>query len=144
MAELTKRDITALLERLNLELKRRDIKGTLYLVGGAVMCLAFNTRPSTRDLDGFFLPAAEVRSAAKQVALQNNVPRRQRHGTGISGCQAAASPLAHALAHRAWERPRAAPGGPEQPHEVLAQPDAKDRRLEELHRPRAPRVWARS
>ena len=65
---LQKDEIRRLLERLNDELARTGITGELYLVGGAVMCLAFNARQSTRDLDGFFRPARAVRSAAKHVA----------------------------------------------------------------------------
>ncbi|MDE0285157.1 MAG: hypothetical protein OXN26_11495 [Gammaproteobacteria bacterium] len=63
-----KEEIRRLLERLNDELAGAGITGELYLVGGAVMCLAFNARPSTRDLDGFFKPARAVRSAAKRIA----------------------------------------------------------------------------
>ncbi len=61
-------EIRHLLERLNDELAHTGITGELYLMGGAVMCLAYNARPSTRDLDGFFKPAGAVRSAAKRVA----------------------------------------------------------------------------
>ena len=65
---LQKDEIRRLLERLNDELARAGITGELYLVGGAVMCLAFNARQSTRDLDGFFRPVHAVRSAAKRIA----------------------------------------------------------------------------
>ena len=65
---LHKDGIFRLLEHLNDELALVDTIGELYLVGGAVMCLGFNARQSTKDLDGFFKPARAVRSAAKRVA----------------------------------------------------------------------------
>ncbi len=65
---LSKNDISQLLELLNDELANRDVKGELFLVGGAVMCLVFEARESTRDLDGFFQPARVIRAAAKRVA----------------------------------------------------------------------------
>lgn len=68
VAVFSKKDITHLFELLNDELEKEDIKGELYLVGGAVMCIAFQSRPSTRDVDALFLPASEVRLAASRVA----------------------------------------------------------------------------
>ncbi len=38
------------------------------------MCLAYNARPSTRDIDAFFKPAKEVREAAAKVAIEARVP----------------------------------------------------------------------
>ena len=41
---LDRADIRKLLEMLNEELRRGDITGELYLVGGAVMCLVSGAR----------------------------------------------------------------------------------------------------
>lgn len=71
---LSKTEILHLLERLNDELRRADVRGELYLVGGAVMCLVHEARQSTKDVDGFFRPAAELRAAAARVALETGVP----------------------------------------------------------------------
>ena len=65
---LTKADISRLFERLDQELAATGTIGELYLVGGAVMCLVFEARESTKDLDAFFKPAPVVRKAAARVA----------------------------------------------------------------------------
>ena len=72
--QYSKHDIERLFKRLNDELARRAITGEVYVVGGAVMCLVFDARPSTRDIDAFFRPAKEVRAAARAVAIASGLP----------------------------------------------------------------------
>jgi Nucleotidyltransferase of unknown function (DUF6036) len=74
-AMLSRRDITRLFELLNAELANGDTRAELYLVGGAVMCLALNARPATRDVDAWFRPSKSVREAATRVAAKARVPR---------------------------------------------------------------------
>lgn len=74
MTELRRDEILNLLHLLDAELARDGICGELYLVGGAVMCLAFDARRATRDLDGFFRPARAVRAAARRVAETKGLP----------------------------------------------------------------------
>ena len=50
------------------------MKGHVQLAGGAVMCLAFNARASTRDVDALFRPSVEVLDAALRVASKQKVP----------------------------------------------------------------------
>ena len=71
---LSRRDIRRLLELLNDELAAEETEGEVYLVGGAVMCLALDARAATRDVDAFFRPAQRVREAAARVAARAGVP----------------------------------------------------------------------
>jgi Nucleotidyltransferase of unknown function (DUF6036) len=73
MGALSTKEIRRLLDLLNVELGKSGTKGELFLVGGAVMCLAYNARASTRDIDAFFRPAKQVREAALKVASQAGV-----------------------------------------------------------------------
>ncbi len=72
--KLSTADIRRLLAMLDKELGVANAEGELYLVGGAVMCLALNARDSTRDVDGMFRPTRVIREAAARVAVQANVP----------------------------------------------------------------------
>jgi hypothetical protein len=72
--QLTKADILHLFDMLNKELMAGDTRAEVYLVGGAVMCLALDARAATRDVDAWFKPAAAVRQAAARVAAAANVP----------------------------------------------------------------------
>jgi hypothetical protein len=69
----TKAEILRLLRAPNKELRAEGTKGTVNLVGGAVMCLAFDARPATRDIDASFKPSVAVRAAAVRVAAKENI-----------------------------------------------------------------------
>jgi len=70
---LDRADIHKLLELLNAELQTDEVTGELYLVGGAVMCIVYNARNSTRDLNAFFRPVLSIRAAAGRVAAGNDI-----------------------------------------------------------------------
>ena len=74
MPEFTRERILHLLEALNNELRLMDVRGEIHLAGGAVMCLAFDARPSTKDVDAAFLPSVKVKDAALRVSEKEGVP----------------------------------------------------------------------
>ncbi|MEP6766107.1 MAG: hypothetical protein ABJB66_17465 [Gemmatimonadaceae bacterium] len=72
--QLMKADILKLFDLLDAELATTETHAELYLVGGAVMCLALGARAATRDVDGWFQPVARVREAAVRVAHLAAIP----------------------------------------------------------------------
>lgn len=76
MALLTRADIRRLLEMLNEELRQTHTQGEIFVVGGAVMCLAYDVRASTKDIDALFRPPTVVREAAARVAVRANLDSR--------------------------------------------------------------------
>ena len=73
MTTLSKADIRRLFELLNDELRQADAFGELFLVGGAVMCLTYGARASTRDVGALFRPPEEVRKAATRAAIKAGI-----------------------------------------------------------------------
>jgi hypothetical protein len=71
---LAKNEISKLFIQLNNKLRDNDIKGELGIVGGAVMCVVFDSRASTKDVDGIFKPSTEIRELAEEIAKENNIP----------------------------------------------------------------------
>ena len=77
MATFTRQDIEEGLQRLGEIAQTKDLQIELTLVGGAVMTLFFNARPSTRDVDAVILLPREARLAremAKQIAEERDWP----------------------------------------------------------------------
>lgn len=69
---LTRKRILQLFEELDEELGSAGIRGDVFIVGGAAMSLAYDARPGTRDVDGIWHPAAEIRAAAGRVARRHD------------------------------------------------------------------------
>ena len=65
---MNRREIVTALTALGEVLDRRGVQGEMYVVGGAAIALAYDSRRSTRDIDGVFEPKAAVYEAAGEVA----------------------------------------------------------------------------
>lgn len=74
MEVLTREQIVLALTKLNERLAAVDVRAECHLVGWAVMCLAFDARPSTRDVDAWFSEPQTVRRAALEVARELDLP----------------------------------------------------------------------
>lgn len=83
---LSKKLILTYLKDLDQELKKRKTKGEILLYGGAVMVLAFDARPATKDIDAVFIPKSVMRDAIKQVAENNGLPEDWLND-GVEGFQ---------------------------------------------------------
>ena len=70
---MTADEITKYLTELNNELRLMNIKGEVSLYGGAVMCLVYDARPATKDVDAVFRPASEMRTAIAKIAERNHL-----------------------------------------------------------------------
>ena len=81
---MTKDDINQYLKELNDELHSMGIKGEVCLYGGAVMSLAYDARPDTKDVDAIFRPAEKIREAAARVARAHNL-RSDWLNDGVKG-----------------------------------------------------------
>ncbi len=62
------------LERLAGLLVQRGVQGEICLLGGTVMVVAFEARPSTKDVDAIFQPAQVIRDLAKIVQEERSLP----------------------------------------------------------------------
>jgi hypothetical protein len=71
---LNSETILRLFTALNAELRGAGVRGEVGICGGAVMCLVFKARESTKDVDAIFLPTQEIRHASKIVADKLGVP----------------------------------------------------------------------
>lgn len=69
---LTRVRILELFAELDAELAASGTRGDVFIVGGAAMAVAYDARPSTRDVDGIWHPSREVREAAVRVASRHD------------------------------------------------------------------------
>lgn len=70
---LSREKIHQLFKLLNDRLAAESVVGEVYLVGGAVMCLAFTARLSTSDVDDVFVPKKTIRRLARAVGREADV-----------------------------------------------------------------------
>jgi hypothetical protein len=67
-------EMIAALSAVGAELERRGIAAKLYIVGGAVMVLAHDSRDATFDVDGDFYPRDAVTEVASDIARLQGLP----------------------------------------------------------------------
>lgn len=70
---LSKGQILACFVEINEELRKAGQKGEIGIVGDAVMCLVFNARNATRDVNAIFEPSQIIRQAAAKVARRHGL-----------------------------------------------------------------------
>ena len=70
---MQQQEILEYLRIVNGEMARLNYKGEICLYGGAVMCLVFNARPSTKDVDAIFEPTRIIKEIAQKVASEKGV-----------------------------------------------------------------------
>lgn len=72
---MTTEEIEKYLGALSDELDQMSVKGEICLYDGATMCLVYQSRPSTKDIDAIFEPATQIRTAEALCAeLKIDVP----------------------------------------------------------------------
>ncbi len=73
MVRLSREKIMQLLRALDEALSVESVVGEVYLVGGAVMCLVFDQRADTLDVDAWFHPPERIRRLAQEVGAKLGV-----------------------------------------------------------------------
>ncbi len=71
---MTAEEITKYLTELNDVLCLTNIKGEITIYGGAVMCLVYEARPATKDVDAIFKPSSEMRLLIRRIAERHDLP----------------------------------------------------------------------
>lgn len=70
---LSREKIIALFDKLNERLAARGEVGEVGIVGGAVMCLVFDARKSTKDVDAIFKPTSLIRKLVAEIGEDEGV-----------------------------------------------------------------------
>lgn len=73
MPLLGRQELLEALAELDLELEVLNVRGEVFIVGGAAMAIAYDTRRATSDVDAVFVPSKEIRMAASRVADRLNL-----------------------------------------------------------------------
>lgn len=71
---MLKEEITQYLSLINEKLAHKGVKGEMCLYGGALMCLVYNARPSTKDVVAVFQPASIIREIAREISREFDLP----------------------------------------------------------------------
>ena len=82
---LTRERILELFGELDEELRRSDVRGDVFIVGGAAMAVAYDARPATRDVDAIWHPSSEIREAAARIAARHDDLEPDWLNDGVKG-----------------------------------------------------------
>lgn len=66
----TKQDILKFLTIINEKLKSEGLRGEVALFGGSVMCVAYNARMLTKDIDAVFEPKNAIYKIAEEIRIK--------------------------------------------------------------------------
>lgn len=66
----TKDDILKLLSIINERLKQKELIGEIALFGGSVMCVSYNARVLTKDIDAVFEPKSTIYEIVEDIAKE--------------------------------------------------------------------------
>ncbi|HEY8740874.1 MAG TPA: DUF6036 family nucleotidyltransferase [Candidatus Dormibacteraeota bacterium] len=81
---MAREQILDALRRVGKRVYERGKRADVFVFGGAVMVLAYQARPATRDVDAVFEPDDEVLRAAAEVAAELGLPRYWLNNQGSS------------------------------------------------------------
>lgn len=70
---LSKKLIQTLFEDLNNELAILDTKADLFVIGGTAMLIAYDARPSTKDIDVIWQPSEPIRKIIKLLSEKYDI-----------------------------------------------------------------------
>ena len=70
---LDRHTILKLFEKLNAKLAQKNTRGEVGIVGGAVMCLVYDARQATKDVDAIFAPTTLIRELAHQISEEEEL-----------------------------------------------------------------------
>lgn len=73
---LDRKQILSLLDELSSRAERRGVRIEMFLVGGAAMVLVYNTRRTTKDIEGIFEPKTVAYELAAEIARDSNLQLR--------------------------------------------------------------------
>lgn len=70
ISDMNKEEILQYFGIMNDKLKERNIEAYVNVYGGAVMCMVFNSRDNTKDIDAIFEPETVLKEIAADIARE--------------------------------------------------------------------------
>jgi hypothetical protein len=95
VSDLNRDEMESALAELADQLNARNVKAKIYLVGGAVMVLAFDARFTTGDIDGSIYPTDDVLAVATDIG--------ERRGLGAEWLNTSASQFIPVFKEPNWK-----------------------------------------